>query len=314
MEGYINNGISPFKVATLRYPPTHEAIGYSLLYNQLYHFEGLQNYTSGIIHHVCLTGLKPNTLYFNRCGDPSIAVMTEIHHFRTMPVFGPRSYPVRIAVVGDIGLTYNTTTTISHLTSNNPDLVLLIGDVTYTNLYLTMHSEKVALAMGSLSNVFSSPIEMAFFSCSSIPAIATITCLIAAVMGSYWLEFPPPWTARPSPSPSLLIPVCAATPLICRTTISGSVHFIMLGVYTDFSKSVITLPIGQQYRWLKQDLANVDRSTTPWLVATWHSPWYNTYEAHYKEAECMSLEMEKLMCSYGIDIVFNGHVSNDNHQ
>ncbi|CAN6688562.1 unnamed protein product [Malus baccata var. baccata] len=29
---------------------------------------------------------------------------------------------------------YNTTTTISHLTSNNPDLVLLIGDVTYTNL------------------------------------------------------------------------------------------------------------------------------------------------------------------------------------
>ncbi|MED6188304.1 Purple acid phosphatase 15 [Stylosanthes scabra] len=31
--------------------------GYSLVYNQLYPFEGLQNYTSGIIHHVRLTGI-----------------------------------------------------------------------------------------------------------------------------------------------------------------------------------------------------------------------------------------------------------------
>lgn len=41
----------------LRYPLTHEATGYSLVYNQLYPFEGLQNYTSGIIHHVRLTGM-----------------------------------------------------------------------------------------------------------------------------------------------------------------------------------------------------------------------------------------------------------------
>lgn len=40
----------------LRYPLHHEATGYSLVYSQLYPFEGLQNYTSGIIHHVRLTG------------------------------------------------------------------------------------------------------------------------------------------------------------------------------------------------------------------------------------------------------------------
>lgn len=34
-----------------------EANGYSLVYNQLYPFEGLQNYSSGIIHHVRLTGI-----------------------------------------------------------------------------------------------------------------------------------------------------------------------------------------------------------------------------------------------------------------
>lgn len=66
---------------------------------------------------------------------------------------------------------------------------------------------------------------------------------------------------------------------------------------------------GEQYKWLVRDLASVDRSVTPWLVATWHPPWYSTYEAHYREAECMRVEIEDLLYSYGVDIVFNGHVS-----
>jgi hypothetical protein len=35
-----------------------EATGDALVYSQLYPFEGLQNYTSGIIHHVRLQGDK----------------------------------------------------------------------------------------------------------------------------------------------------------------------------------------------------------------------------------------------------------------
>ncbi|KAK3001388.1 hypothetical protein RJ639_021679 [Escallonia herrerae] len=120
-----------------RFSLSRKAVGYSLIYNQLYPFEGLKNYTSGIIHHVRLRGLKPDTFYYYRCGDPSIPVTSKIYYFKTMPISSPRSYPNRIAVVGDLGLTYNTTSTISHLMSNYPDLVLLVGDVTYANLYLT---------------------------------------------------------------------------------------------------------------------------------------------------------------------------------
>lgn len=47
---------SVVRYGQLRFPLTHEATGYSLVYNQLYPFQGLQNYTSGIIHHVRLTG------------------------------------------------------------------------------------------------------------------------------------------------------------------------------------------------------------------------------------------------------------------
>jgi hypothetical protein len=65
---------------------------------------------------------------------------------------------------------------------------------------------------------------------------------------------------------------------------------------------------GEQYRWLERDLAKVDRSVTPWLVAGWHAPWYSSYKAHYREAECMRVAMEELLYSYGLDIAFTGHV------
>jgi len=83
------------------------------------------------------TGLKPDKLYYYRCGDPSIGALSDVYSFKTMPVSSPRSYPKRIAVMGDLGLTYNTSTTISHVISNKPQLALLVGDVTYANLYLT---------------------------------------------------------------------------------------------------------------------------------------------------------------------------------
>lgn len=66
-----------------------------------------------------------------------------------------------------------------------------------------------------------------------------------------------------------------------------------------------------QYRWLERDLANVDPFITPWLVAVWHPPWYSSYNAHYREAECMMAAMEELLYSYAVDIVFNGHVSDE---
>ncbi|KAK9933218.1 hypothetical protein M0R45_020421 [Rubus argutus] len=83
---------------------------------------------------------------------------------------------------------------------------------------------------------------------------------------------------------------------------AGGIHFVMLGAYTSYDKS------GDQYNWLEKDLADVDRNVTPWLVAAWHPPWYSTYMAHYREAECMRVELEDILYEYGVDIVFNGHV------
>jgi len=52
-----NSVASVVRYGRFRRSMSHRATGYSLVYSQLYPFEGLQNYTSGIIHHVRLTGI-----------------------------------------------------------------------------------------------------------------------------------------------------------------------------------------------------------------------------------------------------------------
>ncbi|PHT30800.1 Carotenoid 9,10(9',10')-cleavage dioxygenase 1, partial [Capsicum baccatum] len=81
---------------------------------------------------------------------------------------------------------------------------------------------------------------------------------------------------------------------------------------TVMSNSMTTLDDGNitsddQYKWLEKNLSKVDRIVTPWLVATWHPPWYSTYTAHYREAKCMKVAMEELLYEYGVDLVFNCH-------
>lgn len=83
-------------------------------------------------------GLEADTLYEFECGDPSLPdSMSNRHFFRTLPVSGPESYPSRIAVVGGLGLTDNTSTTLAQLLSNHPDLVVLLGGFSYADMYLS---------------------------------------------------------------------------------------------------------------------------------------------------------------------------------
>jgi hypothetical protein len=82
----------------------------------------------------------------------------------------------------------------------------------------------------------------------------------------------------------------------------GPAHIIMLNNYVPYG------PTSQMYKWLENDLANVDRTVTPWLFVTFHAPWYHTYVPHYKENDEMRMMVEPLLYKYQVDAVFNGHV------
>eukprot|EP01018_Ginkgo_biloba_P037585 Gb_29486 [translate_table: standard] len=265
---------------------------------------GLQNYTSGIIHHVRLTGLRPSTTYYYRSGDPSHVAMSGVLNFRTLPFSGPRQFPERIAIVSDLGLTYNTTSTIHHLQHNNRELILLVGDVTYANLYLT-NGTGSACYYCSFPNT---PIHETYqprwdyWGRFMEPLISRIPIMV--VEGNHELEEQVENETFASYSARFAFPSeeSGSKSTFYYSFNAGGIHFIMLGGYIDYYKT------GEQYRWLENDLSNVDRTVTPWLVATWHPPWYNSYRAHYREVECMRQEMEELLYKYGVDVVFNGHV------
>ena len=65
-----------------------------------------------------------------------------------------------------------------------------------------------------------------------------------------------------------------------------------------------------QYAWLAADLASIDRAKTPWVLAQWHSPWYNSNNYHKNDTNSMNMkaDLEPLFKQYGVDMGFAGHV------
>ncbi|KMZ69120.1 Purple acid phosphatase [Zostera marina] len=282
--------------------------GTSTVYSQLYPFKGLMNYTSGIIHHVRLEGLQPGKRYHYRCGDSSLGAMSEEHVFQ-IPHSNSNSnsdhHHHRIAVIGDLGLTINSSSTIDHLEKNDPSMILFVGDMSYANQYLTTGGKGASCFSCAFSDA---PIRETYqprwdgwgrfmeHLTSRIPMMVVegnheIEPQINDItFKSYLARFAVP--SQESDSESNFY----------YSFNVGGVHFIMLGAYVDYNRT------SKQYEWLKKDLRKIKRCNTPWLVVSMHAPWYNSYSSHYQEFECMRLEMEQLLYQNGVDIVLSGHV------
>ncbi|ESW23264.1 hypothetical protein PHAVU_004G032300 [Phaseolus vulgaris] len=279
--------------------------GDSVVYSQLYPFEGLWNYTSGIIHHVKLEGLEPGTRYYYKCGDSSIPAMSQERFFETFPEPSANNYPARIAVIGDLGLTRNSSSTIDHLIHNDPSMILMVGDLTYANQYLTTGGKGASCYSCSFPDA---PIRETYqprwdgWGRFMEPLTSEVPMMV--IEGNHEIE---PQAGKISFKSYLTRFAVPAEESGSKSNFyysfdAGGIHFIMLGAYVDYNST------GAQFAWLKQDLQKIDRSVTPWLVAAWHPPWYNSYASHYQEFECMRLEMEEILYQYRVDIVFNGHV------
>uniref|UniRef100_A0A2P2JN46 acid phosphatase n=1 Tax=Rhizophora mucronata TaxID=61149 RepID=A0A2P2JN46_RHIMU len=107
---------------------------------------------------------------------------------------------------------------------------------------------------------------------------------------SYLNRYPTPYLASKSTSPLWYAIRCA------------SAHIIVLSSYSSFVKYT------PQWMWLREELKNVYREKTPWLIVLMHVPVYNTNEAHFMEGESMRVVLEELFIRYKVDVVFAGHV------
>ena len=313
------------------------ATGASEAYTQAY--PGGRDYTSPRLHHVHLSaeqlkGGGPTIFY--RVGDPAPGgAWSRVISFTPPSAGGVGTYPLRLGVLGDLGQTHNSSTTLAHLTAVALDdgagtgalpaasggvkaasaaslaspaasAVLYLGDMSYADDWNPDGSLRTwpappidyTPAFGPKWDAWGRFTEPLF---SAIPLISTA--------GNHEVETDADgrtfqaWRARYKSGDGRKTGggLEATAPLYASFDL-GPLHVISLNTYAEWSAR------SQQRAWLEEDLKAVNRSATPWVVALMHAPWYSSYASHYREVECMRLELEGLLEAGGVDAVFSGHV------
>ncbi|XP_076888073.1 purple acid phosphatase 18-like [Bidens hawaiensis] len=230
-------------------------------------------YNSGTIHHTVIGPLKPNTVYYYRCGGEGAEF-----HFKTPP----SNFPVTFAVAGDLGQTGWTKSTLDHIDLCEYDVHLLPGDLSYAD-YIQRRWDTFGELVQPLASARPWMVTQGNHEKENIP-------FFIDGFEAYNARWKMPYEESGSSSN-----------LYYSFEVAGA-HVVMLGSYTDYDEN------SEQYNWLKADLSTVDRKKTPWLLALFHVPWYNSNYAHQGAGDKMMEAMEPLLYAAGVDIVFAGHV------
>ncbi|KAM3273694.1 hypothetical protein ACQJBY_043095 [Aegilops geniculata] len=236
-------------------------------------------YRSGNIHDAVVGPLKPSTTYYYRCSsDPS-----REFSFRTPPA----SLPFTFVVVGDLGQTGWTKSTLQHIAAADYDMLLLPGDLSYAD-FLQPRWDSYGRLVEPLASA------RPWMVTEGNHEIERIPLLEPRAFKAYNARWRMPYDAGDSPSGSNLY--------YSFDVAGGMVHVVMLGSYAGFKAGTA------QHEWLRGDLAWIDRGRTPFVVALVHAPWYNSNEAHQREGDDMRDAMEALLRAARVDAVFAGHV------
>lgn len=268
------------------------------------------NYTSGYYHHTIISNLKPDTKYYYQVGDYIANYISEINDFETLHAVGDLKQ-MNIGVIGDLGQTTDSLSTMNHLISNTElKLILHVGDLGYANCNQTSWD-----TYGDMTEVLSSKRPwMVGAGNHEIEANNNNDYFLAFEkryrMSEHRAEFGA--VTIPSNFDALGIPQC--TPSVFQMEYnygnsfysfnSGSMHSIFVNCYSTNDIN------SEQYKWLERDLSSVNRDITPWVIVSVHCPWYSSNTAHYQEKHTVEMKnnMEDLFYKHHVNVVLAGHV------
>jgi hypothetical protein len=282
-----------------------------------YEFYYNKYYKSGYIHHVELKNLIPSTKYYYKCGNfnNETNVSSILLSFNTLPKPGDFK-SLKFGIIGDIGQTINSVTTINNLMRENTNMILHTGDLSYAdceqdlwdsygNMIQPLASKTPWMVCpgnheiefngtdyNNLFTAFEKRYRMPYFR----PAIFGDIIIKSSIN---------PITGKPYCTPSIFqMEYNFGNSFFSFDT--GLAHIIYLNPYTNSS------PRSEQYNWLNNDLKLVDRSITPWVIVIMHCPWYTSNVNHYADLQTILMRdsMEELFYKYNVNIAFNGHVHN----
>ncbi|KAJ7553993.1 hypothetical protein O6H91_06G122600 [Diphasiastrum complanatum] len=241
-------------------------------------------YTSGYIHHCLIKGLQPATTYYYKLGDDTYS---REFSFVTPPGVGP-NVPYTFGILGDLGQTSDTVTTLQHYLKSQGQAVLYLGDLSYADTYIfPLHDQRRWDAWGNLVEN-STAYQSWIWSAGNHEVDTTIgeDEPFKPFLNRYWT----PYASS------------ASTSQLWYSVQRASAYIIVLSSYSDYSAD------SPQWIWLEKELAKVDRTTTPWLIVVMHCPLYNSNESHQGEGDAMRALFEQWFIQYKVDIVLAGHV------
>jgi len=241
-------------------------------------------YTSDIIHKVQLTGLTPGAAY-----EYQVQGEDKWRSFRMPPAVGS---PISFGVTADLGQSTDAQLTMARMKESFDDgefdAVIFPGDLSYADGY--------SRAWDSYGRVS----EELF---SAVPTAYGVGNHESTSGYENNVNFIPRygWVSSKTTSSSAL----------WYSFDAGLAHVIMLCSYCD------TVEGSAQYVWLRNDLASVDRDVTPWVLASWHVPFYTSALTHPMETHPGSWAadgaeqreaLEDLIYEAKVDVAFQGHV------
>ncbi|KAJ8500082.1 hypothetical protein OPV22_010634 [Ensete ventricosum] len=224
------------------------------------------NYKSGFIHHCLVDGLKYNTKYYYKIGTGASA---REFWFQTPPEIDP-DVPYVFGIIGDLGQTFNSLSTLEHYMQTGGQTVLFVGDLSYADRY----EYNDGIRWDSWGHLIEK-------SAAYQPWIWTA--------GNHEIEYRPDLGEVSTFKPYLHRYV---TPYVSSKSSSplwyavrrASAHIIVVSSYSPFVKYT------PQWFWLREELKRVNREKTPWLIVLMHAPLHNSNEAHYMEGHVHAYE------------------------
>jgi len=317
----------------MRYTATGTSITYSITdmcaspANNTYYFRD-----PGYTHDIVMTNLLPGTTYYYYFGSEADG-WSKVQTFQSAPDYSVGPKEAFVVCFGDLGTNFPFTATVETQYSSSQTVAGILGTVSVPAnqspmlraagvppteagnslppFWITHHVGDISYARGKafiwdyyLDNM--EPIT------SSVPYMLTIGNHEYDFTGQ---PFAPAWSNYGTDSGGE-----CGVPFSKRFHMpgdeqspnrnnwfsynNGPVHFTVMSAEHDF------LPGSEQFEWLVNDLASVDRTDTPWIVFSGHRPMYvSAFQGNGIGITNALLEsIEPLFIKYDVNVALWGHV------
>ncbi|XP_074286526.1 nucleotide pyrophosphatase/phosphodiesterase-like isoform X2 [Silene latifolia] len=257
----------------------------------------------GFIHSAVMTGLTPSTIFSYKLGSDSVGWSDNIQ-FRTPPSSG--SDELRFLAFGDMGKAPQDGTVEHYIQPGSISVAAaLTEEVASGNVDSVFHIGDISYATGFL-------VEWDYFLHQITPFASRLSYMTA--IGNHERDYIDSGSVYITPDSGGECGVPYETYFQMPTSAKdkpwysieqGPVHFTVISTEHDWN------PNSEQYKWMKSDMASVNRATTPWLIFTGHRPMYTSLKAALLNIDPLFVNyVEPLLLQNKVDLALFGHVHN----